>query len=67
MKMTKRISAKDAFAIMFDTKPKWYEKIGMRFMFKEILLEYRKADISSSMPYFMLVLRKTTLFYFPNR
>ena len=55
--MTKKISTKDVFAIMFDTKPKWYEKIGTKFMFKEMFLEYREADISSSMPYFMLVLR----------
>ena len=61
--MTKKISTEDVFAIMFDTKPKWYEKIGTKFMFKEMLLEYREADISSSLPYFMLVLRKTTLFY----
>ena len=61
--MTKKISTKDVFTIMFDTKPKWYEKIGTKFMFKEMLLEYREADISSSVPYFRLTLRKTTLFY----
>ena len=61
--MTKKISTKDVFEIMFDTKPKWYEKIGTKFMFKEMLLEHREADISSSVPYFRLTLRKTTLFY----